>query len=169
MNPQPVHMRENINILRELPGSIIVNYDIKQYLQYELGGGPINTEVLNSLLYQFISLLSHQFNDYINRVNINTVSYEDIFLYVTKANGNLILTDLDDTIDEYTNSPIGELQNAHAYYLAVKRLHDNIHLLLQPIYQVALVARKIDMLVETTGVLLADNNIVIYIDYSHER
>lgn len=162
-------MRENINILRELPGSIIVNYDIKQHLQYELGGTPINTEVLNSLLYQFISLLSHQFNEYINRVNINTISYEEVHQYVASANSSLILTDLEDTIDLFAESPVGTLQNPQAYYRAVKRLYDNIHFILQPIFQIAIVARKIDMFVETTGVLLADNNIVIFIDYSHER
>ena len=169
MNRQPIHMRENINILRELPGSIIVNYDIKQHLQYELGGTPINTEVLNSLLYQFISLLSHQFNEYINRVNINTISYEEVHQYVASANSSLILTDLEDTIDLFAESPVGTLQNPQAYYRAVKRLYDNIHFILQPIFQIAIVARKIDMFVETTGVLLADNNIVIFIDYSHER
>ena len=169
MNQQPIHMRENINILRELPGSIIVNYDIKQHLQYGLGGVPINTEVLNSLLYQFISLLSHQFNEYINRVNINTISYDEVHQYVASANSSLILTDLEDTIDIFADSPVGALQNPQAYYRAVKRLYDNIHFILQPIFQIAIVARKIDMLVETTGVLLADNNIVIYIDYSHER
>lgn len=169
MNPQPIHMRENINVLRVLPGSIIVNYDIKQHLQYELGGVPINIEVLNSLLYQFIVLLSHQFNEYINRVNINTVSYEEVHQYVASANSSLILTGLEDTIDLFDELAVGTLQNPQAYYRAVKRLYDNIHLLLQPIFQIAIVARKIDMLVETTGVLLADNNIVIYIDYSHER
>ena len=169
MNPQPIHMRENINILRELPGSIIVNYDIKQHLQFGLGNVPINTEVLNSLLYQFISLLSHQFNEYINRANIKTVTYDEVHQYVTSANSSLILTDLEDTIGLYADSPVGTLENPEAYYNAVKRLHNNIHLILQPIFQIAMAARKIDMLVETTGVLLADNNIVIYIDYSHER
>lgn len=169
MNHQPIYMKENINVLNVLPGSIIVNYDIKQHLQYELGGMPINIEVLNSLLYQFISLLSHQFNEYINRVNINTITYNEVYQYVASANGSLILTDLQDTIDEYTDSPIGTLQNPPAYHRAVKRLHDNVHLILQPIFQIAMVARRSDLLVETTGVLLADNNIVIYIDYSHER
>ena len=170
MNQQPIHMRENINVLRVLPGSIIVNYDIKQHLQYELGGVPINTEVLNSLLYQFISLLSHQFNEYINRVNVNTVTYNEVHQYVASANSSLILTDLEDTIDLFAElAPVAALQNPQAYYRAVKRLYDNIHFILQPIFQIAIVARKIDMLVETTGVLLADNNIVIYIDYSHER
>lgn len=169
MNRQPIYIRENINALRVLPGSIIVNYDIKQHLQYELGGVPINTEVLNSLLYQFIALLSHQFNEYINRVNINTISYDEVHQYVASANSSLILTDLEDTIDLFAESPVGTLQNPQAYYRAVKRLYDNIHFILQPIFQIAIVARKIDMLVETTGVLLADNNIVIFIDYSHER
>ena len=169
MNQQPIHMRENINVLRVLPGSIIVNYDIKQHLQYELGGVPINTEVLNSLLYQFIALLSHQFNEYINRVNVNTVTYDEVHQYVASTNSSLILKDLEDTIDQFADSPVGTLQNPQAYYSAVKRLHDNLHFILQPIFQIAIVARKIDMLVETTGVLLADANIVIYIDYSHER
>ena len=162
-------MRENINVLSVLPGSIIVNYDIKQHLQYELGGVPINTEVLNSLLYQFIALLSHQFNEYINRVNVNTVTYDEVHQYVASANSSLILTDLQDTIDLFAELSVGVLQDPQAYYRAVKRLYDNIHFILQPIFQIAIVARKIDMLVETTGVLLADNNIVIYIDYSHER